>query len=91
MNNGDKPAYPVEVEHYEGKISGMQTGNTTGFEMGLSKRERFAMAAMQGILASRELQKCLIHDAKHNGDTADNCIAAFAVRQADELLKQLES
>jgi hypothetical protein len=61
------------------------------YTAGLTKREYFAMAAMQGILANRELQECLLTDTEHDGTTSENCYAVFAVKQADELLKHLES
>ncbi len=75
--NCDKSAYPAITELF--------------FEPGLTKREAFAMAAMQGILASRELQECLITDQKIDGTNHENCFAAFAVKQADALLNELDN
>jgi len=51
----------------------------------------FAMAAMQGILANREMQIAIYKDQKIDGTTGLNAIAFHAVKEADQLLKQLES
>lgn len=43
MDNKNLPAFPVECSYDENKnVKGCQTGNTTGWEMGLSKREYIA-------------------------------------------------
>lgn len=70
INNGDLPAMPIEL---------------TGFgqfapeaHAGLTKREMFAMAAMQGILA------CDNSEFKH-------IAAQMAVECADALLVELET
>jgi hypothetical protein len=80
--NGNKPAYPHRFEN--------DKNNRPVLESGMTIRQAFAMAAMQGILSSRELQSCLIADQQHDGTTNENYIAVYAVRQADELLKALE-
>lgn len=87
MENKDKPAYPLheKVKGGEHEKYLIESGR------GLTKREVFAMAAMQGILASRALQVCLLADTTIDGTTSENCFAVFAAKQADELLKQLES
>jgi len=81
MKNTDKPAYPaVNESNIDGR---------SFYEPGLTKRDAFAMAAMQGIIAGFDMQ------SKCNG-----CYIPFseypmlmqqAVQMADELLKQLES
>lgn len=55
-------------------------------EKGLTKREHFAAIAMQGILASRELQFAILAD--YTGDM-NNAFAEEAVNQADLLIKAL--
>ena len=66
MNNADKAAYPLD-----------ESFNSLGHNVGLTKREVFALAAMQGLLVS---------------GTMDSVTAAFnAVDCADELLKALEA
>lgn len=46
MNNSNQPASPVECTYdVFDNVKGAQTGNTTGWEMGLSKREYFAIHA----------------------------------------------
>lgn len=57
----------------------------------LTKREMFAMAAMQGILSSYEVQKDLQDDARFTGGNFANVVALNAIEFADALLKQLES
>ena len=67
MKNGEQPAYPTEYAKH-GKQS-----------IGLTKREAFAMAAMQGIMASNEC------GVAHHPETA----ASWAVSVADALLEEL--
>jgi hypothetical protein len=80
--NGSKPAYPDPMRGAEQSISN-QTPEKLG--QGLTKREMFAMAAMQG-LCGPEYQA----SESHSYDKADR-VARQAVRLADELLKHLES
>ena len=68
IKNGDTPAMPIE-------INGFGQFAPEAF-IGLTKREMFAMAAMQGLLAH---QNRAISDA-----------AELSVLCADALLKQLE-
>jgi len=64
MSNSNEPAYPAaQGDHYQG----------------LTKREVFAMAAMQGLSAV---------DVTGNYTCAQ--VAAIAVNQADSLLKELD-
>lgn len=81
MKNADKPAYPVECRFGEsGPISGVRTGEHTGFMPGLTKREMMAIAAMQGICSNPT-----------SIDIGYQRIAIESVLAADELLKALES
>ncbi len=78
MKNADKPAYPIESH-------GLDTGEGLICHEGangLTKRERFAMAAMQGLLASNNLA------GRHKEESTT--IANSAINYADELLRQLE-
>ena len=78
MSNGNTPAFPVEVDHYQdGSIRGRQTGTYAGLEIGLTKRELFAAMAMQGLIASGYTQETF-------GD-----LQFDAVRHADALLAEL--
>lgn len=67
VKNGDMPAMPVFPD--------TETGHAAAFR-GLTKREQFAMAAMQGFCT----------DGNMNTDN----IPVVAVRVADELLAELE-
>jgi hypothetical protein len=80
IENGNKPAYPSEGYVHQQKESGMtQTGDGDHVQFhGLTKRELFAMAAMQGILANPSRSSV-------GGNAAKD-----AVLMADELLKALE-
>ena len=86
IQNGTKSAYPVLDRRWE-------MGTNQGLELkefGLTKREMFAITAMQGILANEELRMKMIKDQQADGTTPDNFIAVYAVKQADELLKILD-
>jgi hypothetical protein len=69
MKNADRPAMPVPGLHEDEDFNG------------LSKRERFAMAAMQGLLASGYFD-----DGRHR--VAD--VTSEAIEHADALLASLE-
>lgn len=73
--NANLPAMPFQ--EVNGITGGMITSHNN--HKGLSKREMFAMAAMQGLLVNAEL----------NGLTFDTA-PAQAVKCADALLAELE-
>lgn len=79
MKNGDKPAYPVHGGNGDDPRNQIIQG-------GLTKREMFAMAAMQGILACPN--QLLMGDQRT--DSSPKMVASAAIKYADELLKQLE-
>lgn len=83
-NNGDKPAYAhCMVDPSSGAYL---------IEPGMSKRERFAMAAMQGILANHSsIDRGISAVLKGTTDGLAGHVAGMAIEYADELLKQLES
>jgi hypothetical protein len=83
MKNGELPAHPVECQYGSDKLEGLRTGEYSGFETGLTKREYFAGLAMQGLLANSALHSHERFDIK-------GC-AISAVSLAEELLKQLEA
>lgn len=59
MNNGDLPAAPIlgDTEAFVLFLDKIKGGNNYG----LTKRETFAMAAMQGILSNPYLMEALIN------------------------------
>ena len=70
MKNGDMPAMPIEINGF-----GQYAPEVYG---GLTKREMFAMAAMQGLCA-------------HSGDYHEfSHLASDAVNYADSVLAELE-
>jgi hypothetical protein len=75
MENGKQPAFAVSREMCE--ISEIEN-----YPYGLTKREYFAAAAMQGILSTQE-----IFNLKYS---FEQVLPRLAVMYADELLKQLE-
>lgn len=86
MKNADKPAYPtMKVDRIEGEVANWQEG-------GLTKREAFAMAAMQGIMSSlsAEVSQALGAAGSTNGLSHVEVISDIAVEQADALLKEIE-
>lgn len=76
MNNGDQPAFPDTMRGAEQSIM-----NQSPCELptGLTKREYFAIAAMQGLIAGDALGTNTEH------------VVATSIKFADELIKQLES
>ena len=75
MKNGDLPAMPVEEGHlYESRCD---NGSWALGALGLTKREMFAMVAMQGLFASG-----------YAATIAE--IASDAVTASDALLAELE-
>ena len=75
MKNSDMPAMPCQPLGQDGMPSWEMT-------YGLTKREMFAMAAMQGLIAS---------GATYVGSTINrNSLAQDAIDMADALLEKLE-
>lgn len=102
MNKGNEPAYPISKDIQDQMSNGHWKGlDKYSQPLGLTKREYFACLNLQGILANRELQKALYADLQEDSRgnrvifpkniTKNNILAYEALRQADELLKQLES
>jgi hypothetical protein len=80
MKNADKPAYPsVKPDLLDKGLSG------------LTKREMFAMAAMQGLCSNAFFfQQLGKYEDKAGSEVVDPFIASRSIEIADELLKQLE-
>ncbi len=71
MNNSNLPAYPQANDEIAKAFMEVEEVAPNG----LTKREAFALAAMQGLLSE--------------GLTMDNLVASNAVKLADDLLKEL--
>lgn len=79
MKNGDLPAMPVDTAQlYESRCD---KGTWELGALGLTKREMFAMAAMQGLFSSLSSDDGIITPAE---------LARCAARNADALLAELE-
>ena len=77
MKNEDKPAMPIDGEALNDSPSLCLEDST-----GLTKREMFAMHAMQGLLSA---------NATYSGKTNDRiALARDAIAHADSLLAELE-
>lgn len=76
-DNGRSPAFPIEFEP--------ESFTKIGYS-GLTKREMFAMAAMQGIV-SNSSNSIATHDEV--GKRVDTVVAERAVTYADALLEAL--
>lgn len=76
MNNADMPAMPQERALW---VEGI--GECPTLATGLTKREHFAILAMQGLLSSPD-RRCLDMDYVE--------IACHSVKFADSLLAELE-
>lgn len=74
MNNSDMPATPCKVEANE-QMKGLGMARDF-YARGLTKREAFAMAAMQGLASFDHIEICLI--------------AEQSIMIADALLKELD-
>lgn len=76
IKNGDLPAMPFIEESKTEKYNGCSYTTPTALSTGLTKREMFAMAAMQGFCC--------------NPMVSYKSIAECAVETADALLAELE-
>ena len=85
MKNADEPAYPImekrKDDGYEYEI----------FWPGMTIRQRFAMAAMQGILSDANTADTIFMVAKRGNKSQEKLLAAIAITYADALLKELEA
>jgi len=79
MKNAHLPAAPTLTCDHNAAMNGIGVSVTD--YAGLTKREMFAMAAMQGILTSET------DDWRHK---EENSLAASAIKYADALLTELE-
>ena len=83
MNNADLPAMPVtNIAESHNTNTGEQINYISDTSWGLSKREMFAMAAMQGILSNSYWNEY--------GDYAPQDVAKAAAEYTDALLAELE-
>lgn len=82
MKNADMPAAP----NHNGDAMTLRSASRLVASGGMTKREMFAMAAMQGLIASNMLEVSDFETAKEWCEwTAD-----AAVKHADALLSRLE-
>lgn len=86
MKNSDKSAYPLQGHNYDAPDEGWYH---VEHEEGLTKREAFAMAAMQGMLACDKIHDDMNASLKQGGNARIE-IARAAINLADSLLKELE-
>lgn len=83
MKNSDMPAMPTGFEIADlGFVGVSNVADAIKFNSGLTKREIFAMHAMQGFLAANS-------GWKHSAPMTNSEIAQEAVDLADDLLEEL--
>lgn len=85
MDNKNMPAYPIVNEDGYCSSKDVVTGSNRG-ATGLTKREYFAAMAMQGMTGLPINSAGKLTDALQ----IPKNVAAWSVRFADELLKELE-
>ncbi len=78
MSEANYPAYPANPQVMIDAHSG---GSWEMASLGLTKRERFAMAAMQGMISSGDMELA--------EDGVESFIAECSVKYADALLAEL--
>lgn len=86
IRNGDLPAMPVMDESTQEQYNGVLNIRHSVLSYGLTKREQFAMAAMQGLLSG-------VHGDSSLYDAAPEWvrnISEASVEFADALLAELE-
>ncbi|QIW88958.1 hypothetical protein phiV208_27 [Vibrio phage phiV208] len=81
MKNADMPAMPTaDIDLIAERKGGLDESGRYALSRGVTKREMFAMHAMQGELAG---------SANHSRPDPED-VAHFAVKCADALLKELD-
>lgn len=93
LNNGSMPAMPTgPLDSHETHQNGFDESGRYQISNGLTKREMFAMHAMQGILSN---SGGVIQGNNYSGTGWCNSnaedLAKWSLECADALLKQLES
>lgn len=84
MKNADMPAMPTtDIDLLTERNDGLDESGRYAFSRGLTKREMFAMHAMQGFLAANS-------GWKNSSPMTNSEIAQEAVDLADDLLEALE-
>lgn len=90
MKNADLPAMPNDTDPQTLTCMGLMN-NVSDFYRhgtGLTKREMFAMAAMQGLLAGNTARE--LYELTKNGETPLDYITRQSTDLADALLAELE-
>lgn len=99
MDNKNQPAFPVEVSYRsDGSIYGIQTGNESGFEAGLTKREIISATISMGNEMESYSPKTLVElvgrpipsEPLANVQFWAEAEAKIRVIKADALLAELE-
>ena len=89
VSNGDMPVNPIVMENGHPYHASQVCFENAPLVSGLTKREAFAMAVMQGMITSRYAGEYMdeINDKSFDKPSG---LANNAVRYADALLKELE-
>lgn len=81
------PAFPVECSIVDGQLEPVQTGNRAGYCMGVTVRDYFAAAAMQGMLSCQDFMNETAKLCKSRDEVREQ-IAFWAYEQANEMLRR---
>jgi hypothetical protein len=85
------PAFPVEVQNGpDGKLTGIQTSNFTGFEMGMTLRDYFAAKAMASWVQNGDALRSL-YDKNSGIDHLRASVASISYAYADAMLTAREA
>lgn len=84
----DEPAFPTADKIREHLSLGK--AETVTARGGLTKREYFASAAMQGVLADSHIMNLIRNDAEPGMEDTADFVAGLAVEYADALIAKLE-
>lgn len=90
IKNGDMPIVPIVNENGHPYHASQVCFDNKPLVTGLSKREAFAMAAMQGLMANSYLANVLTDIDKVSDREAEEVLIYSAVSCADALLKELD-
>ncbi|MGO3714166.1 hypothetical protein [Alcaligenes aquatilis] len=90
--DNDGPAYPFEIENKSTEdipdiFGGVVRAGTTRIYAGLTLRDAFAMAAMQGMFSDRETILSFANKCQREMLSPDSAMATAAYGMADAMLR----
>lgn len=81
------PAFPCDVTIESGELCGASTGPHTGIAPGMSLRDYFAAAALQGMAACQDfVNETVIKERCQSREETCAALARWAYKHADAML-----